>query len=115
MQGIAFCIAHGISVFEGGAQGEHKLSRGLLPVRTYSAHWIADERFAQAIDNSLDHATPAVDSSLDELQAHSPFKYGFLLFSLWAALGSTETPRTYCELDLALGIAFDLKNFSFDP
>ncbi|AEC18983.1 hypothetical protein PT7_0443 [Pusillimonas sp. T7-7] len=74
MQGIAFCIAHGISVFEGGAQGEHKLSRGLLPVRTYSAHWIADERFAQAIDNYLDHETPAVDSYLDELQAHSPFK-----------------------------------------
>src|SRR3546814_5567763 len=57
MQGIAFCIAHGISVFEGGAQGEHKLSRGLLPVRTYSAHWIADDRFAQAIDNYLDHET----------------------------------------------------------
>lgn len=74
MQGIAFCIAHGISVFEGGAQGEHKLSRGLLPVRTYSAHWIADERFAQAIDNYLGHETPAIDSYMDELQAHSPFK-----------------------------------------
>lgn len=74
MQGIEFCISHGLSVFEGGAQGEHKLSRGLLPVRTYSAHWIADERYAQAIADFLDQETPAVDGYLDELEAHSPFK-----------------------------------------
>ena len=74
MQGIEFCIAHGISVFEGGAQGEHKLSRGMLPVKTCSAHWIADERFAQAVDHYLSHESPAVDAYLDELQTHSPFK-----------------------------------------
>ena len=74
MQGIAFCIAEGISVFEGGAQGEHKLSRGLLPVKTSSAHWIADKRYAEAISEFLAHETPAVSSYIDELRDHSPFK-----------------------------------------
>ncbi|MGB6103924.1 MAG: GNAT family N-acetyltransferase [Pusillimonas sp.] len=76
MQGIEFCIAHGLSAFEGGAQGEHKLSRGLLPVSTYSAHWIADPRFAHAIDDYLNQETPAVDAYLGELHEHSPFKMG---------------------------------------
>src|SRR5690606_5254925 len=49
MQAIEYCIANGMARFEGGAQGEHKLSRGMLPVRTHSAHWIRDERYAQAI------------------------------------------------------------------
>ncbi|MCC2596455.1 GNAT family N-acetyltransferase [Pusillimonas sp. MFBS29] len=74
MQGIEFCIARNLSVFEGGAQGEHKLSRGMLPTRTCSAHWIADDRYARAIDDYLGHETPAVDAYLDELAAHSPFR-----------------------------------------
>ena len=48
-QAIEFCIANGIAVFEGGAQGEHKLARGLLPVRTVSAHWLAHPEFADAV------------------------------------------------------------------
>src|SRR5690606_288290 len=74
MQGIEFCIAHGVSVFEGGAQGEHKLSRGMLPVRTCSAHEIADARFAHAVDHYLNQEAPAIDAYLSELQDHSPFK-----------------------------------------
>lgn len=74
IQGIAYCIARGLSVFEGGAQGEHKLSRGMLPVRTCSAHWIADERYAEAIMEFLAVEIPAVDAYLNELHAHSPFK-----------------------------------------
>lgn len=53
VQGIAYCIANGIKVFEGGAQGEHKLARGMLPVTTYSAHWIEDPVFRPAISDFL--------------------------------------------------------------
>lgn len=74
MQAIEFCIANNIEVFEGGAQGEHKLSRGLLPVPTCSAHWIRDERYAQAITDFLAQETPGVEAYINELQEHSPFK-----------------------------------------
>ncbi|HUG57360.1 MAG TPA: GNAT family N-acetyltransferase [Candidimonas sp.] len=74
MQAIAFCIAHNIDVFEGGAQGEHKLSRGLLPVQTCSAHWIRDQRYAQAITEFLARETTGVQAYINELQEHSPFK-----------------------------------------
>ena len=74
MQAIEYCIAKGLQHFEGGAQGEHKLSRGMLPVRTYSAHWIRDTRYAQAIADFLEHETQAIEGYADELQEHSPYK-----------------------------------------
>ena len=74
MQGIAYCISKGVAVFEGGAQGEHKLSRGMLPVRTCSAHWISDQRYAAAIAEFLERETPMVETYRDELLEHSPFK-----------------------------------------
>ncbi|WP_027210232.1 GNAT family N-acetyltransferase [Burkholderia sp. WSM2232] len=74
MQGIEYCIARGIHSFEGGAQGVHKMSRGLMPTPTWSAHWIADRRFAHAISEFLDQETAAMDEHIDELEAHTPFK-----------------------------------------
>lgn len=74
MQAIDYCITQGISVFEGGAQGIHKMSRGLLPVPTWSAHWIADERFASAIADFLERETDGMNQYLDELESHTPFK-----------------------------------------
>lgn len=74
IQGIRYSIEHGIAVFEGGAQGEHKLSRGLLPQATYSAHWIARPEFADAIDRFLHEESRHVHAYLDELNEHSPFK-----------------------------------------
>ena len=74
MQSIAYCVAHGLQVFEGGAQGEHKMARGLLPVTTYSAHYVADARFAHAIADFLERETAAVDDYVEQLQAVSPFK-----------------------------------------
>ncbi|HEY9281081.1 MAG TPA: GNAT family N-acetyltransferase [Eoetvoesiella sp.] len=74
IQAIEFCITHQIAIFEGGAQGEHKLSRGMLPVITYSAHWIRDARYARAIADFLARETPAIQNYMDELQEHSPFK-----------------------------------------
>lgn len=73
-QAIEFCINQGIAVFEGGAQGEHKLSRGMQPVATYSAHWIDDTRYSDAIAHFLEHETQAVENYIDELHEHSPFK-----------------------------------------
>jgi predicted N-acyltransferase len=73
MQSIEFCISSGLSTFEGGAQGEHKMARGLSPTRTYSAHWIADGRFAAAIEDFLGQETEAVGEYLETLNARQPF------------------------------------------
>jgi predicted N-acyltransferase len=74
IQAIAYCVAHGIDVFQGGAQGEHKLFRGLEPVRTWSAHWIRDQRYARAIADFLEQETPAVENYIGILRQHSPFR-----------------------------------------
>ena len=62
-QPLAWCIAHGYERFEGGAQGEHKMARGLLPVKTVSAHWLADPRFASAVSDFL-HAKARVSAPM---------------------------------------------------
>ena len=72
-QAIDFCIARGIRYFEGGAQGEHKLARGLLPVRTLSAHWLAHPEFARAVERYLARECAGVERYMDELNEHSPF------------------------------------------
>jgi predicted N-acyltransferase len=74
-QVIEYCIARGVTTFEGGAQGEHtKLARGLLPVQTRSAHWIARRDFASAIENFLARETEGIAHHLDELNERAPFK-----------------------------------------
>ena len=72
-QAIEFAIAHRLQVFEGGAQGEHKLFRGLLPVETQSAHWLAHPRFARAIEDYLERESAGIARYVDELNEHSPF------------------------------------------
>ena len=73
-QPLAWCISQGFSRFEGGAQGEHKMARGLLPVRTASAHWIRDPRFEAAIADFLKREGVSVEAYADELRDRSPFK-----------------------------------------
>ena len=73
---LAWCIDNRYLRFEGGAQGEHKMARGLLPVRTSSAHWIADARFASAVDDFLAREGAGVDAYLDELNERSPLRRG---------------------------------------
>ncbi|BCB25718.1 hypothetical protein SKTS_06040 [Sulfurimicrobium lacus] len=73
-QAIEFCIERRISVFEGGAQGEHKLSRGFLPETTWSAHWLAHPRFAAVVDDYLRRETRGMSFYMDELNERSPFK-----------------------------------------
>jgi hypothetical protein len=75
-QPLAWCVERGWERFEGGAQGEHKMARGLLPVRTWSAHWLADERFAGAVADFLEREGGAVDAYLDELGERNPFRRG---------------------------------------
>ena len=73
-QPIEWCIAQGIERFEGGAQGEHKMARALLPTPTASAHWIAHPAFADAVDRFLEREGTGVQAYLEELQAHSPLR-----------------------------------------
>jgi predicted N-acyltransferase len=73
-QGLDYCIAAGLSRFEPGAQGEHKVSRGFLPTATWSAHWIAEPRFRQAIGRFLDQETRGMMDYLEEMQGHSPYR-----------------------------------------
>jgi predicted N-acyltransferase len=73
-QAIEFCIAEKIDYFEGGAQGEHKLARGLLPQRTVSAHWLAHPEFAEAVTRFLRKEADGIEHYVDELSEHSPFK-----------------------------------------
>ena len=73
-QAIEYAIAHGLRSFEGGAQGEHKLFRGLMPVETLSAHWLAHPAFAQAIEDYLGREQRGIARYVNELAEHSPFK-----------------------------------------
>lgn len=72
-QAIEYCINHGLQRFEGGAQGEHKLARGMQPVPTCSAHWISDPRFRDAVDRHLALEAGAMSMYLNELNERSPF------------------------------------------
>jgi uncharacterized protein len=71
---LAWCIAQGYTRFEGGAQGEHKMARGLMPVRTWSAHWLADARFASAVEDFLAREGAGVENYIDELNERNPFR-----------------------------------------
>lgn len=73
-QGLEYCIEHGLKYFEPGAQGEHKIARGFMPTKTWSAHWIAHPQFRQSISNFLAHETKGMLHYIDELNEHSPFK-----------------------------------------
>jgi len=74
-QAIEFAITHGLARFEGGAQGEHKLFRGLLPVETCSAHWLAHPRFAHAIEDYLERERAGIARYVNELNEHTPFRH----------------------------------------
>lgn len=73
-QGIDYCIRHGIQRFEPGTQGEHKISRGFLPVTTWSAHWLANRRFAEAIRRYLDSEQQHVEQYMSLVEDHSPYR-----------------------------------------
>ena len=73
---IDYAIKHGLARVEAGAQGEHKLARGYLPVTTHSLHWIAEDSFRAAVAEFLDHEREAVDQDIEVMTSYGPFKRG---------------------------------------
>ena len=71
---IDWAIAHGLSRVEAGAQGEHKLARGYLPVEVHSLHWIADPGFSRAVAQYLDAERRAVTEDIEVATAYGPFR-----------------------------------------
>ena len=73
---IDWAIAHGLPRVEAGAQGEHKLARGYLPVQTHSLHWVRDEGFHRAIADFLSREKQAVEQEMAFLAELGPFRRG---------------------------------------
>ena len=73
---MEWAIARGLSRFEGGAQGEHKMARGFLPVQTSSFHWLAHPAFNDAIARYLEREAGGIDEYLDELRERNPLRDG---------------------------------------
>jgi predicted N-acyltransferase len=73
-QGVDFCIERGLGRFEPGTQGEHKVSRGFVPVSTWSMHWIVDPRFRAAIGDHLRRESAYVEEYARDIDAHVPYR-----------------------------------------
>ncbi|MDT8408584.1 MAG: GNAT family N-acetyltransferase [Wenzhouxiangellaceae bacterium] len=72
-QGIEYCIAHGLKVFEPGAQGEHKIRRGFVPVPTFSYHYIRHPGLREGIRSWLELERQALDQYREQLQSLIPY------------------------------------------
>jgi len=73
-QPLQWCIEQGVQRFEGGAQGEHKMARALMPVKTTSAHWLAHPAFADAVERFLEREGAGIENYMDHLGERSPFR-----------------------------------------
>ncbi|WP_290992815.1 GNAT family N-acetyltransferase [Hyphomicrobium sp.] len=73
-QAIEYAIAHGLPRVEAGAQGEHKLARGYLPVATYSAHWLADPALERAVERFLRQEREAMARFNADLTEMGPYR-----------------------------------------
>lgn len=73
-QAIEFAIARGLQRVEAGAQGEHKLARGYMPVPTYSLHWIADRNFRRAVARYLEEERREVAEHREILASYGPYR-----------------------------------------
>ncbi|MDO8420875.1 MAG: GNAT family N-acetyltransferase [Parvibaculum sp.] len=74
-QAIDFAIAKGLKRVEAGAQGEHKLARGYLPAKTFSAHWIENEGFSAAVADYLSRERQHLEHDMEVLSTYSPFRH----------------------------------------
>jgi predicted N-acyltransferase len=73
-QGIDYCLREGLTRFEPGAQGEHKIARGFLPVETHSRHWVADAGFGDALSRWCEEDRTAVRAYAQQIAGHTPFR-----------------------------------------
>jgi predicted N-acyltransferase len=71
---IDFAIEHKLARVEAGAQGEHKIQRGYLPVETHSAHWIADANFRAAVADYLERERRVMENEIRGLMTMSPYR-----------------------------------------
>ena len=71
---LDWCVRERFLRFEGGAQGEHKMARGLLPVTTTSAHWLRHPGFADAVARFLAQESAGVEAYVGELRERNPFR-----------------------------------------
>jgi predicted N-acyltransferase len=71
---IEYCINHGLARYEAGAQGEHKLYRGFVPVNTASCHWIRNPALGDAVAEFLLWEKPQINHQIQQLSEHSPYK-----------------------------------------
>ena len=73
-QGIDYCIEQGLTHFDSGAQGEHKIQRGFEPIETVSYHWIGHPAFCEAIQNFVEEERPQILRYIEEAKRYLPFK-----------------------------------------
>lgn len=73
-QGLEYCINNNLQRFEPGAQGEHKIYRGFLPSKTWSAHWVSHPEFDTVIRKHVAHEQEGMHHYIKDMQSHSPFK-----------------------------------------
>ena len=73
-QAIDYAIAHKLRCVEAGAQGQHKLVRGYRPVATYSAHWIAEPAFRDAVARYLVSERRHIEQAIEVLSEHTPYR-----------------------------------------
>lgn len=71
---IDYCINNGLKRLDAGAQGEHKLARGFVPVQTWSMHWIRDSGFRSAVKDFLGHESDAIERYIAGLDNHVAFR-----------------------------------------
>lgn len=74
-QAIDFAIARGLQRVEAGAQGEHKLARGYVPVKTHSLHYLVHPGLSRAVADYLEHERRAIDANQQVLAEHTPFRH----------------------------------------
>lgn len=73
-QGIEHCIDKGLERFEAGAQGEHKITRGFLPVKTHSFHFLRDRRLHAAVEDFLHRERPGIEHHIEVMREHTPYR-----------------------------------------
>ncbi len=77
-QGIEYAIKHGLSVFEPGAQGEHKVPRGFIPTLTRSSHWLSSDMFRQPVLQHCAHEREGVAHYIESVREHMPYRAEFV-------------------------------------
>ena len=73
-QSIEYAIKSKFQTVEAGAQGSHKLMRGYMPKEIFSAHWIKNINFKNAINNFLDEEIEIIEKQKKEMEQFTPFK-----------------------------------------